>query len=194
MNSVRQPADYPQMLAAATSERVRVQLAASWIHSVFYQFYRDFLNLTWSAKAAFETRDYAASVASAKKRLGLYNATVYALAWDLRAAFPALAQRESLWAQVEAAFLPAVEGRYEADLALAYVHSTRRRVHHGEWTPVEYGFGDQRSAADSGSAVYERFACTWPVDHRVIQRILEVAELSVPFRAPAADAMRIARR
>jgi len=38
MNSVRQPADYPQMLAAATSERVRVQLAASWIHSVFDQF------------------------------------------------------------------------------------------------------------------------------------------------------------
>ena len=31
----------------------------------------------------------------------------------------------------------------------------------------------------------KRFACSWPVDHRVIQRILEVAELSVPFRDPA---------
>ena len=194
MNSVRQPADYPQMLAAATSERVRVQLAASWIHSVFDQFYRDFLQLTWSAKAAFETRDYAASVASAKRRLGLYNATVYALAWDLRAAFPALAQRESLWAQVEAAFLPAVEGRYEADLALAYIHSTRRRVHHGEWTPVEYGFGEQIPAVGSHNAVYETFACSWPLDHRVMQRILEVAELSVPFRDQAGDALRIARR
>src|SRR3984885_3347552 len=194
MNSVRQPADYPQMLAAATSERVRVQLAASWIHSVFDQFYRDFLQLTWSAKAAFETRDYAASVASAKKRLGLYNATVYALAWDLRAAFPALAQRQSLWAQVEAAFLPAVEGRYEADLALAYIHSTRRRVHHGEWTPVEYGFGEQLPAVGSRNAVYETFACCWPLDHRVMQRILEVAELSVPFRDQAGDALRIARR
>jgi isocitrate dehydrogenase kinase/phosphatase len=194
MNSVRQPADYPQMLAAATSERVRVQLAASWIHSVFDQFYRDFLQLTWSAKAAFETRDYAASVASAKRRLGLYNATVYALAWDLRAAFPALAQRQSLWAQVEAAFLPAVEGRYEADLALAYIHSTRRRVHHGEWTPVEYGFGEQLPAAGSRNAVYETFACSWPLDHRVMQRILEVAELAVPFRDQAGDALRIARR
>jgi isocitrate dehydrogenase kinase/phosphatase len=194
MNSVRQPADYPQMLAAATSERVRVQLAASWIHSVFDQFYQDFLQLTWSAKAAFETRDYVASVASAKRRLGLYNATVYALAWDLRAAFPALAQRQSLWAQVEGAFLPAVEGRYEADLALAYIHSTRRRVHHGEWTPVEYGFGEQRSTAGSRNAVYETFACSWPLDHRVMQRILEVAELSVPFRDQAGDALRIARR
>ena len=194
MNSVRQPADYPQMIAAASSERVRVQLAAAWIHSVFDQFYQEFLRLTWSAKSAFETRDYAASVASAKKRLGLYNATVYALAWDLRAAFPALAQRQSLWAQVEAAFLPAVAGRYESDLALAYVHSARRRVHHGEWTPVEYGFGEQHAAGGPNNAVYERFACSWPLDHRVMQRILEVAELSVPFRDQAGDALRIAGR
>src|SRR6202163_4454630 len=191
MNSVRQPADYPQMIAAATSERVRIQLTASWIHRVFDQFYADFLKLTWSAKAAFENRDYPGSVACAKKRLGLYNATVYALAWDLRAAFPALAQRESLWAQVEAPYLAAVQGRYEADLALAYIHSTRRRVHYGEWTPVEYGFGEQRSAAGSANAVHETFACSWPVDQRLLQAVLQVAELSVPFRDPAGDAVRI---
>jgi isocitrate dehydrogenase kinase/phosphatase len=194
MSSVFQATDYPQLIAATKSERARVELAAAWIRCVFDQFYAEFLKLTWSAKSAFENRDYPASVASAKKRLGLYNATVYALAWDLRAAFAALAQRESLWTQVEAAYLPAVAGRYEADLALAYVHSTRRRVYHGEWKPVEYGFGEQRSAASSGNAVYERFGCSWPVDQRVVQKILEVAELTVPFRAPASDAMRIARR
>jgi isocitrate dehydrogenase kinase/phosphatase len=194
MNSVVQASDYPQLIAATKSERARIELAAGWIHRVFDQFYEEFLRLTWSAKTAFETRDYPASVACAKKRLGLYNATVYALAWDLRAAFAALAQRESLWTQVEAAYLPAVAGRYEADLALAYIHSVRRRVYHGEWRPVEYGFGEQRSPTSVVNAVYERFACSWPVDHRVIQRILQVAELSVPFRAPASDAMRIARR
>jgi isocitrate dehydrogenase kinase/phosphatase len=194
MNSVVQAFDYPQLIAATKSERARVELAAGWIHRVFDQFYEEFLRLTWSAKTAFETRDYPASVACAKKRLGLYNATVYALAWDLRAAFAALAQRESLWTQVEAAYLPAVAGRYEADLALAYIHSVRRRVYHGEWRPVEYGFGEQRPSTSAVNAVYERFACSWPVDHRVIQRILEMGELSVPFRAPASDAMRIARR
>jgi isocitrate dehydrogenase kinase/phosphatase len=194
MNSVVQASDYPQLIAATKSERARVELAAGWIRRVFDQFYEEFLKLTWSAKTAFETRDYPASVAYAKKRLGLYNATVYALAWDLRAAFAALAQRESLWTQVEAAYLPAVAGRYEADLALAYIHSVRRRVYHGEWMPVEYGFGEQRRPESSGNAVFERFACSWPVDHRVMQKILQVAELSVPFRAPASDAMRIARR
>src|SRR5205085_6921890 len=38
----------------------------------------------------------------------------------------------------------AVHGRYEADLALAYLHSVQRRVHHGEWKPVEYGL-DRKS-------------------------------------------------
>src|ERR1700683_2977522 len=101
MNSVVQAADFPQLIAATRSERARVGLAASCIRCVFDQFYEEFLKLTWSAKTAFENRDYPASVASAKKRLGLYNATVYALAWDLRAAFSALAPRGRCWGQVE---------------------------------------------------------------------------------------------
>src|ERR1700687_4705867 len=136
MSTALRASEYPQLIAARSSERARVELAAAWIRCVFDQFYEEFLTLTWNAKTAFENRDYQASVACAKQRLGLYNATVYALAWDLRAAFSALAQRESLWAQVEASYLRAVEGRYEADLALAYIHSARRRVHHGEWKPV----------------------------------------------------------
>ncbi len=191
---MRQFADYPQMLANASTERVRIQLAASWIHDVFDRFYTEFLRLTWSAKAAFETRDHPGAVACAKQRLGLYSVTVYELGWDLRAAFPALAQRQALWTQVEAAFLPAVEGRYEADLALAFIHSTRRRVHYGEWTPVEYGFGEQRATRGAHNDVYETVECSWPVDRRVLQRILQVAELAVPFRDPSGDAARIAGR
>lgn len=191
---MRQFADYPQMLADAGTERIRIQLAAAWIHDIFDEFYTEFLRLTWSAKAAFEVRDHPAAVAGAKQRLGLYSATVYALGWDLRAAFPALAQRQALWTQVEAAYLPATEGRYEADLALAFIHSTRRRVHYGEWTPVEYGFGEQRKASGSHNDVYETCECSWPVNRRVLQRILQVAELSVPFRDPTGDAERVAGR
>jgi isocitrate dehydrogenase kinase/phosphatase len=194
MNTVSHVAEYPALVSSAATDRARVLLTAAWIRCVFDKFYADFLKLTWNAKSAFENRDYQASVAYAKTRLGLYNATVYALAEDLRPAFPALAQREALWSQVEAAYLPMVAGRYEADLALAYLHSARRRVHYGEWTPVGYDFGEQRSAAESHEDVYETFPCSWPVDHRIIQRLLQVAELSVPFRALGSDALRIARR
>ena len=194
MSTAWQVTDYAALLAAARSERERVDLTAEWIGNVFDQFYHEFLNLTWLAKSAFENRDPQTSVANAKKRLGLYNATVYALAEELRAAFPALAEREPLWGEVEAAYLPAVQGSYEADLALAYLHSARRRLYRGDWKPVEYAFGEHRSIARSRETVYETFACSWPVESRVVQRILQVAELALPFVEPALDAARIARR
>jgi isocitrate dehydrogenase kinase/phosphatase len=194
MNSPGEAIDYAAVVASAPSERERVELSAAWIASVFDRFYAEFLQLTWLAKTAFENRDAPASVALAKQRLGLYNATVYALAEDLRAAFPALARSEALWAELEATYLPAVTGRYEEDLALAYLHSARRRLYRGDWKPVEYAFGEHRSAPRSPDAVYETFACSWPVDHRVVQRMLQVAELDAPFSDPWSDALRIARR
>jgi isocitrate dehydrogenase kinase/phosphatase len=187
-------AGYPAHIAAAESDRGRVALTAEWIRSVFEDFYDEFLRLTWLAKSSFEARDHPAAVASAKRRLGLYNATVYALADELRHAFPALARREALWADVEAAYLPAIEERYEADLALAYIHSARRRLYQGEWTPVEYGFGEADGAGCAGGEVYETFACSWPVDPRVVQRVLGVGEIAVPFDDLRADAERVTRR
>lgn len=190
----RDLAGYAARIAAAPSEPERVALTADSIRRVFEDFYDEFLRLTWLAKSSFEARDHPAAVASAKRRLGLYNATVYALADELRRAFPALAQREALWADVEAAYVLAIRDRYEADLALAYLHSVRRRLHQGDWRPVEYGFGESDAAARAGGAVYETFECRWPVDPRVVQRLLGVGGIAVPFRDLASDAERVARR
>jgi isocitrate dehydrogenase kinase/phosphatase len=186
--------DYAARLALAVREPERIELAVEWILSAFDTFYAEFLKLTWAAKAAFETRDHPTAVANARRRLGLYNATVYPLANEVRAAFPQLREREPLWTQVEALYRDAVHGRYEADLALAYLHSVQRRVHHGEWKPVEYGFAGSRQVVAPANAVYERFTCSWPLDPLVVQRALQVAELAVPFYDPARDAELIARR
>ena len=194
MNTASAARDYPALIASAASDAARIELAAAWVQAVFEQFYAEFQRLTWLAKSAFETRDHPAAVAHAKRRLGLYNATVYALAEDLRQAFPALAQRESLWAGVEEAFVPAADGRYEADLASAYIHSCRRRLYHREWRTVEYAFGAHAPAVPAQAAVYDRFECSWPVEQRLVQAVLQVAGLAVPFRDLAGDALRVARR
>jgi isocitrate dehydrogenase kinase/phosphatase len=186
--------DYVARLAAADCERERVAQTAAWILEVFERFYAEFLELTWAAKTAFESRDHATAVANARRRLGLYNATVYPLAEELSAAFPQLKERAPLWREVETAYRTAVYGRYEADLALAYLHSVQRRVHHGEWRPVEYGFGGSHRVVPPSDAVYVRFGCSWPVDPLVIQRALQVADLAVPFADPAGDAALVARR
>jgi isocitrate dehydrogenase kinase/phosphatase len=187
-------ADYAALIGAATYDRERIDLTAAWILKVFDDFYAEFLRLTWSAKTAFETRDHPAAIANARKRLGLYNATVYPLAEELRLAFPQLKEREPLWWAVEAVYRAAVHGRYEADLALAYLHSAQRRVHHGEWKPVVYGFEGSRWVVPPTEAVYERFACAYPVEPLIIQRALRVADLAVPFCDAAQDAELIARR
>ncbi len=193
-HSERARADYPACLGSAASERARIQLTAEWILKVFDDFYAEFLRLTWAAKATFESRDHPTAVANARRRLGLYNATVYPLAEELQAAFPQLKEHEPLWREVEAVYRTTVEGRYEADLALAYLHSAQRRVHHGEWKPVEYGFRGSHRVVPPANAVSEYFPCSWPVDPLIIQRVLQVAELAIPFSDPAHDAELVARR
>ena len=186
--------DLGARLASTAHEAQRIELTAEWILGVFDSFYDEFLRLTWAAKAAFENRDHPMAVSNARRRLGLYNATVYPLADELRAAFPQLKERARLWREVEAVYRAAVSGRYEADLALAYLHSVQRRVHYGEWRPVEYGFGGSHRVVPPADAVYERFACSWPLEPLLIQRALQVADLSVPFCDPKEDAELIARR
>jgi isocitrate dehydrogenase kinase/phosphatase len=179
---------------SAHSDRARTQLTAEWILGVFDEFYTEFLRLTWAAKAAFESRDAPTAVANARRRLGLYNATVYPLADELQRAFPQLKEQEALWHEVESGYRSLIDGRYEADLALAYLHSAQRRVHHGEWKPVEYGFGGSHRVVPPPNTVSEYFPCSWPVEPLLIQRVLQVAALDVPFCDPARDAELIARR
>ena len=167
---------------------------AEWILREFDRFYEEFLRLTWEAKSAFESRDHATGVANARRRLGLYNATVYPLADELRITYPQLKAGEPMWREIESAYRLAVHGRYEADLTMAYLHSTQRRVHFGEWKPIEYGFGGSHRVLPPVDAVVERLTCTWPVEALTIQRALRVAELTVAFCDLVHDAQLIARR
>ena len=191
----RSGAAYAPRVIAADSERTRIQLTAGWILETFDEVYAQFLRLTWAAKAAFECRDHPAAIANARRRLGLYNDTVYPLAEELQRAFPQLKEHgPPLWREIELAYRNALGGRYEADLALAYLHSAQRRVHHGEWQPVEYGFRGSQRVVPPANAISEYFTCGWPVDPLTIQRVLQVADLAIPFADPARDAALIARR
>jgi isocitrate dehydrogenase kinase/phosphatase len=189
-----EPIDYAARVAAAPPGRARIELTAAWILNVFDDFYAEFQRLTWAARDAFECRDHPTAVANARRRLGLYNATVYPLAEQLQTVLPQLKEHEPLWQEVEALYRASVDGRYEADLALAYLHSAQRRVHHGEWKPVEYGFRGSHRVVPPANLVSEYLPCSWPVEPLLIQRALRVAELAIPFCDPARDAELIARR
>jgi isocitrate dehydrogenase kinase/phosphatase len=185
---------FPAQVVAAPDDAGRTGLVAAWILDSFEHFYGEFRRLTWQAKHSFETRNHAAAIADARTRLGLYNRHTYALAEELRAVLPALVEREDLWHAVEAAYRPQLQERYEADLAIAYLHSVMRRVHAGEWWPVDYALGDLARIAAPREAVAVELRCGWPVSTSLAREILQVGELSIPFQDLDRDAALVAQR
>ena len=153
---VNEPVRYPgnrceetevRALSQAEGDEQRIALSAAWIQRELDVYYRDSRAIPELAKAAFEERDYASSVALSRRRLDAYRLSVSAFGPRLSRAWPALARDERLWSAIEARYLPLIEESYEADLALAYMHSVRRQVYRGEWRPVDYAFRKRSAEA-----------------------------------------------
>jgi isocitrate dehydrogenase kinase/phosphatase len=187
-------APFAALISTASSDTVRNELVSAWILCSFEHFYRTFTGLTWRAKTAFETREHPAAVAHARARLGLYDRNIYALADEIRAAYPALAVRQDLWNAVKAAYRPRVDGRYEADLGIAYLNSVIRRIHASAWWPVDYAFGVLRQPAARREDVTIDYPGGWPVGAPVVRELLQVGELSIPFHDIDRDAALVAQR
>ncbi|MDE2137141.1 MAG: bifunctional isocitrate dehydrogenase kinase/phosphatase [Gammaproteobacteria bacterium] len=189
------PADsLAAQLSAAPADKERSRLAAALIFDSFVSFYAEFRRLTRRAKTAFESRDPGAAVADARTRLGLYDATVYALAEELRVGYPALAEHEPLWLAVEEAYRARAGDRYDGDLAIAFLHSVMRRVYVGEWRPVDYAFGKLPRLSVPREAVFRAVDCRWPLEAGVLREVLQIGDLAVPYRDLDCDAARVAQR
>ena len=135
---------YFKGLIEKASDSKKIDLLAKWALCEFDLFYSSFQTITESAKTAFENRDYQASLAISRKRLTLYSDSMFKLGENLADAFSPLSRDPSLWELVEEKYRQLVRNRYEGDLALAYIHSVRRSLFLGEWSPVAYSFDTPR--------------------------------------------------
>ena len=133
-------AEYADRIAAAGSTNERTNLAARWILAEFDAYYVESRSIPNLAKSAFERRDPATSLDLSLRRLSVYSVSVHTLARRLRESLPSAAEDETFWERIEARYLTLIEGRYESDLAFAYIHSARRMMYEGMWNPVEYTF------------------------------------------------------
>ncbi len=125
------PGDYPRRIAAATGRSEKTTLTADWILQEFAAYYSESRHLPELAKRAFEERDHATSLTLSKRRLALYSTGITELGVRLREAYPRVASDAAPWREVEAEFLPLIQGRYEADLAFAFINSVKRMIHQG---------------------------------------------------------------
>ncbi|MGP9813204.1 bifunctional isocitrate dehydrogenase kinase/phosphatase [Rhodopseudomonas sp. NSM] len=140
------------------------------------------------AKAAFEARDWTATVRLSRIRIGLYTACIDQLVPLLKAGLPELANDEQVWVRAEAELLAAIAGRYEADFAFAFWQSLRRKLVSDEWRPVSYDTGPAARPPASVAAVVWTIAATLPIRPEVIRDVLDAAGFNVPWRDLDGDA------
>ena len=188
--------EYADRIAAAGSIETRAEVAARWILAEFDAYYVESRNIPNLAKAAFERRDPAMSLDLSLRRLSVYSISVHALARGLREALPSAAEDESFWARIEARYLTLIEGRYESDIAYAYIHSARRMMYEGMWKPVEYAFLHHREpASERSTAVRIDFPVAPGGDlAALVDRILDVPCFERPWRDREGDVRRVAER
>ena len=189
-------AGYPSCIAAAGSAGERSDLAARWILTEFDAYYVESRNIPNLAKSAFERRDPATSLDLSLRRLSVYSVSVHSLARRLREALPSIVEDEAFWARIEVRYLALIEGRYESDIAFAYIHSARRVVYEGMWKPVEYAFLDHREPASERAAAVR---IDFPIASRanlaaLVDRVLDIPCFERGWRDREGDVRRVAER
>ena len=180
-------------LAAAGTLDEKTEIIASIILNTFDHYYfssRDMPNL---AKDAFERRDWGRSLELSQSRLALYSLSIETLASRLTRSCPDLAENDNLWRRLEIGYFDRIRDRYEADLALAFLHSVRRMIAKGEWRPVEYSFGAAAEArARQTRSIVRALPGGSEISSGLAAQILKVAELGPRFADFNGDAIRLA--
>jgi isocitrate dehydrogenase kinase/phosphatase len=169
-----------------------VVATARTVLEAFDVYYVESRGIPARAKGTFEARDPAGSLHLSRRRLSIYSDSIRRLAGRLKGDLAGLGEDEGLWRAVEARYLDLVGGRYEADLAVAYIHSVRRVIYQDEWRSVEYSFG---AAASRGPAtVYRELPLDAPLTAETVVELLRIPDFTAPFQDLAGDAAAVAER
>ena len=182
-------------MVGASRREDRIRITADWILAQYEQFYREFLEVPYRAREAFEQQNHGVSIWLSRHRLSLYSNYIHRMGAYLKAIQPNISTDANFLNQLESQFWGVVEGRYEADVAYAFMHSIRRMVYRDQWKPVEYSFWDAREESDEYPPELLRH---YRVDEQpgadLIREILQLPGFSVPFRDITGDSEAILRR
>ncbi len=179
---------------AAREDETAVSLAR-WVLREFDDYYNESRGIPERAKQAFEGRDPGESLMLSRRRLSIYSESVHSLAPRIVERYPHLAEIESNWRSIEDSYLPLIEGRYEADLAYAFINSVQRMIYQGEWQPVEYAFGEgDRLRPDSSVQIYREFPGGAALSPETMIEILSVPGFSNDYQDKSEDAYLAAER
>jgi isocitrate dehydrogenase kinase/phosphatase len=171
---------------------------ADLIFTAFDGYSRRFREIPGLAKRAFEQRDWTASVALSRERIRVYANYARRAAEDIRAQHSDAADDEALWAEIRDLYVEMIRGRYAADIAYAFMNSTRRMISMGQWRAVDYSYGqasgERRPAPEDRARIFTRIPFAGEVTPEIVERIFDIPGLDAPFLDRARDAARVASR
>lgn len=161
----------------------------------FNSFYSVFKQIPEKAKNAFEQKDHAQSLRLSAQRLRLYSISIQEFSDKVRQNYAELASDESHWDQVEEAYKALVVGDYSADLAMAYLHSIRRKIYRGEWRVADYAIYRNKYETDQGVAQQlNQYHIERALESGTLVEILGQENFSVAYEDVQRDASLIAER
>ena len=183
-------------LIGASNRENRIRITADWVLGEFERFYREFLEVPYQAKTAFEQQHHSTSIWLSRHRLSLYSSYIHRMGAYLQAIQPNISVDASFLNQLEDHFWRVVENRYESDVAYAFMHSIRRIVYRDEWKPVEYSsLGFAESSDKYPVELLKHFSVRDQVEPAQIEQILnEVPGFSMPYRDVSSDSSAISGR
>lgn len=186
---------FADAISRTTDESEVYTLSARWILHEFDTYYSEFQSIPAIAKLAFEQRNPGLSVSISKQRLSMYSRSMRSMGIRLKEVIPFSVEDERLWDKLESRYWDLIRDRYEADLALAYLHSVRRSILRSEWKPVAYSFGRPIETDTLESAAFiKTFAVAERLTAEDVTAMLAVPDLQAPFRDIETDALLSADR
>jgi len=187
--------DFTFRMVGASRRGERIRITAEWVLLQFEQFYREFLEVPYQAKAAFEQQNHGVSIWLSRHRLSLYSSYIHRMGAHLKAVQPNVSFDADFLDDLEKLYWSMVADRYESDVAYAFLHSIRRIVHRDEWKPVEYGFWD---AADGQQKfpveMLRRYDVAGQLETSLLEDILQLPDFSVRFANLSDDARLVRAR
>ncbi|MBX2868571.1 MAG: bifunctional isocitrate dehydrogenase kinase/phosphatase [Acidiferrobacterales bacterium] len=156
--------------------------ATDLVYTHFKTFYQEFRQIPNLAKKAFEKRDHQESLNLSSNRLRLYSISIRVVSDQIKTDLAALSAHENLWVNVETDFQARISAKYYADLAMAYLHSIRRKIYQGEWRVEDYSLyrSKYQSEADWSDDVDQ-----YPVSNsnlsEQLSEILRSARFDIPY-------------
>ncbi len=183
-------------MVGASDRESRIRITAEWVLAQFERFYREFLEVPYRARAAFEQQHHSTSIWLSRYRLSLYSSYIHSMSAYLQALQPNISVDASFLNQLEDHFWNLIKQRYESDVAFAFMHSIRRMVYRDEWKPVAYSsFGFAESSDAYPVELLRYFQVNEQARPGSIEQILkEIPEFSVLYRDISGDSAAVARR